>query len=144
MKQISLISLIVLLSTVAFSQEKATLKINDVVITLNGKKIEYDKTFEESLVSTIPSEVVIYKEEGIKYSVFFTYKKGKTRVRLVRRAYAYKDGLEVGKSRQQKDMQENKTSISGSLKGRMSENIVLDNEKMENIAVSFKYEMIYK
>ena len=41
-------------------------------------------------------------------------------------------------------MQETKTSISGSMKGRMSENIVLDKEKMEVIAVSFKYELIYK
>jgi hypothetical protein len=144
MKQISLISLIVLLSVVAFSQEKATLKITDVVINLNSEKLDFDQSFEETLTSTIPSEVVIYEAEGIKYSVFFTYKKGKNRFRLVRRAYAYKDGLEVGKSRQQKDMQETKTSISGSMKGRMSENIVIDKVKMETIAVSFKYEMIYK
>ena len=62
----------------------------------------------------------------------------------MRRACAYKDGLEVGKGRQQKDMQETKTSISGSMKGRMSDNIVIDKEKMETIAVSFKYELIYK
>jgi len=144
MKQISLISLIVLLSITAFSQEKATLKITDVVITLNSDKLDFNQTFEETLTSTIPSELVIYEAEGIKYSVFFTYKKGKNRFRLVRRAYAYKDGLEVNKGRQQKDMQETKTSISGSLKGRMSDNLVIDKVKMETIAVSFKYEMIYK
>ena len=144
MKQISLISLIVLLSFTAFSQEKATLKINDVVINLNGEKLDFDQTFVENLTSTIPTEVVIYEAEGIKYSVFFTYKKGNNRFRLVRRAYVYKDGLEVDKGRQQKDMQETETSISGSMKGRMSDNLVMDKVKMETIAVSFKYELIYK
>lgn len=144
MKQISLISLIVMLSLVAFSQEKATLKITDIVINLNGEKLDFDQTFEQELTSTMPSELIIYDAERIKYSVFFTYKKGQNRFRLVRRAYAYKSGLEVDKGRQQKDMQETKTSISGSMNGRMSNNLILDKEKMETIAVSFKYELIYK
>jgi hypothetical protein len=144
MKQISLISLIVMLSVASFSQEQTTLKITDVVINLNGEKLDFDQTFVETLTSTIPSEVIIYEAEGIKYSVFFTYKKGNNRFRLVRRAYIYKDGLEIDKGRQQKDMQETETSISGSMKGRMSDNLVLNKEKMETIAVSFKYELIYK
>jgi len=144
MKHFILISVLVFLSAAVFSQEKASLKITDVVITLKGEKVDFDKTFEETLTSTIPTEVVIYEAEGIKYSVFFNYKKGKNRFRLVRRAYVYKDGIEVDKGRQQKDMQETKTSISGSMKGRMSDNLVLDKVKMETIAVSFKYEMIYK
>lgn len=144
MKQISLISLIVMLSITAFSQEKATLKITDVVINLNGEKLDYNQTFEETLSTTIPNEIVIYNADGTKYSVFFTYKNGKNRFRLVRRAYAYKNGIEVDKGRQQKDMQEIKMSTSGSMKGRMSDNLVLNKEKMETIAVSFNYELIYK
>lgn len=133
-----------MLSVASFSQEQTTLKITDVVINLNGEKIGFDQTFVETLTSTIPTEVVIYEAEGIKYSVFFTYKKGNNRFRLVRRAYIYKDGLEVDKGRQQKDMQETENSISGSMKGRMSDNLVMDKVKMETIAVSFKYELIYK
>jgi len=144
MKQISLTSLIVMLSITAFSQEKATLKITDVVINLNGEKLDYNQTFEETLSTTIPNEIVIYNADGTKYSVFFTYKNGKNRFRLVRRAYAYKNGIEVDKGRQQKDMQEIKMSTSGSMKGRMSDNLVLNKEKMETIAVSFNYELIYK
>jgi hypothetical protein len=144
MKQIGLIALIAILSLTGFSQDHATLKITDVVINLNGEKLDYDQTFEKTLSATIPTEVAIYEADGIRYAVLFTYKKGENRFRLVRRAYAYKDGVEVDKGRQQKDMQETKTSISGSMKGRMSDNLVLNKEKMETIAVSFKYELIYK
>lgn len=144
MKKYFLILIALSFTALAFSQEKATLKITDVVINLNGQKLDNNQTFEETLTSENQSEVVLYDADGVKYSVFFIYKKGKNRFRLVRRAYAYKNGLEVDKGRQQKDMMETQTAISGSMKGRMSDNLVLDKVKMETIAVSFKYELIYK
>jgi hypothetical protein len=122
----------------------ATLKINNVHIILDGEKIDLDKNCEIQLDGGVPTKVVIYEEKGLTYGTEFTYKKGTNRLKLVRKGYALKAGMEPKYGKQKKDMQEIKTSIPGSFSMRVVENIVLNKTTLESINVSFTYELIYK
>ena len=122
----------------------AVLKINTIEVDLNGEKVDWDKTFEVTLTDGIMSPVIVFEQDGIKFGTEFTYKKGRNRIKLVRRCYALKAGTETQFSKKKKDMQEIKTSIPGSLNKRVVENILLSRENLESINVSFKYELIYK
>ena len=122
----------------------ATIKISNIHVDLNGEKIPWDKTCEVTLEDGVQTNITIFEEEGLQYGTEFTYKKGKNRLKLVRRGYALKAGKETRYAKQKKDMQEMRTSIPGNLSKRVVDNIVIDKESLEAINVSFNYELIYK
>lgn len=144
MKRLRLILLVLAIPGWIFAQQTATLKINNVHIEVNGEKVEFDETFEVTLTDGLMSAVIIFEKDGLKYGHQFTYKKGTNRLKLVRRGYALKAGMETQFAKRKKDMQEMKVSIPGSFKKRVVDNIVVSKEKMEAINVSFNYELIYK
>jgi hypothetical protein len=124
--------------------QTATIKITNIHVDLNGEKVPWDKTCEVTLEDGVQTNITIFEEEGLQYGTQFTYKKGKNRLKLVRRGYALKAGKETQYAKQKKDMQEMRTSIPGNLSKRVVDNIVLDKESLEALNVSFNYELIYK
>lgn len=122
----------------------ALLKISNIHVELNGQKVEWDKSYEATLTDGVESQVILFEQEGYRYGCQFTYKKKNSRLKLVRRCFATKGSMEPSYSRQKKDMQEIRTSIPGSLKMRVVENIVVDKASLEAVNVSFNYELIYK
>lgn len=144
MKKYILISLIIFVSSNIWAQHKASLKITEIHVDLNGKEISVSEEMEFSLTDHIQSVVFIFDQGGVKYGVEYQYKKGENRIKLVRRGFAIKNGTTTIFGKKQKDMQEIKTSIPGSLSMRHVDNIILNKEKLEAINASFKYELIYK
>jgi len=124
--------------------QTATLKIYNIHVELNGETVDWDETYEVAVTNGVMSVVNIFEQEGLKYGTQFTYKKGSNRLKLVRRGYAIKAGMDTKFGKKRKDMQEIKTSIPGSLSKRVVDNIVLCKENLEAINVSFNYELIYK
>jgi len=122
----------------------ANLKINNVDVDLNGQKADWEKSCDIQIIDGSETKVVLFEKDGYTFGCTFAYKKGKNRLKLVRRCYAMKSGTEPKYSRKKKDMQEIRTSIPGSMKMRVAENIVVDKNSLEAINVSFNYELIYK
>lgn len=122
----------------------ATLKVTNIHVEVNGEKVDWDQTFEIVLTDGIMSPLIIFEQDGLKFGTEFVYKKGRNRIKLVRRCYALKSGSETKFSKKKKDMQELKTSAPGSLNKRVVENILISRETLESINVSFNYELIYK
>ncbi len=122
----------------------ATIKINNIHVDLNGEKEDLSEVCEVVLADGISTRVTIFTRDGLEYGTLFTYKKGKNRIKLVRKGYAAKQGTETKYGKQRKDMQEMRTSIPGNMSTRVVDNIVLDKDKMDAITVSFNYELIYK
>ena len=143
MKRIIFLFATLALPAFIFAQT-ATIKITNVHIEVNGEKVEFDQTFEETLTHDVQSTVIIYNKDGIKYGVELTYRKGSSRIKLVRRGFASKDGMKIKKARKHKDMQEIRTSITGSFSKRVVDNIVINKKDMLAINVSYNYELIYK
>lgn len=146
MKRVLISLLILAFPLIMLGQEvpTATLKIDNIHVEVDGKKVEWDQTFEVVLTDGIMSSVIIYEKEGLKYGTEFIYKKGRNRIKLARRGYAIKSGLETKFAKKEKDMQELKTSAPGNLKKRVVDNILISREKFESVNVSFNYELIYK
>lgn len=122
----------------------ANLKVSNIHVELDGKPVDWDKTFEIVLTDGIMSPLIIFEQDGLKFGTEFVYKKGRNRIKLVRRCYAIKPGSETKFSKKKKDMLELKTSASGSMSKRVVENILISRDKLESINVSFNYELIYK
>jgi hypothetical protein len=122
----------------------ATITISNIHVDLNGETQDPPNECEAVLADGVSTQVTIFEKDGIEYGTFFTYKKGKNRIKLVRKGFVERKGMEMKTGKQRKDMQETRTSIPGSMKGRVSENIVLDKEKLEGLSVSFNYDLIYK
>jgi len=136
--------MVIVLPAWIFAQQTATIKINNVHIEVNGEKVEFDETFEITVTDGLMSSLIIFETDGLKYGHQFTYKKGSNRLKLVRRGYAIKAGMETKFAKRKKDMQETKVSIPGNMKKRVVDNIVVSKENLEAINVSFNYELIYK
>ena len=124
--------------------QSATIRITNVHIVVDGKKVEFDQSFEEKLVHEVPSKIIVYDKDGIKYGVVFNYKKGVNRIKLSRKGFASRSVDDTIYARKQKDMIEMKTSINGSFKKRVVDNIVINKKELLAINVSFNYELIYK
>ncbi len=146
MKRLIVITATLILPFWLSAQEPAgaILKISNIHVTLNGDEVDYEETHEVRLVDGMPQEVTIFQQEDISYGTTFTYKKGRNRLKLVRKGYAIKAGMEPRHGKQKKDMQEIKTSIPGNLSMRVVDNILLDRETLQSINVSFNYELDYK
>ena len=146
MKRFIAIAVVLIMPILLSAQDPAgaVLKITNIHVTLNGEEVDYDETYEVRLESGIPVQVTIFDRKDFSYGTTFTYKKGKNRLKLVRRGFAFKAGSEPRYGKQKKDMQEIKASIPGSLSMRVVDNIVLDRETLESINVSFNYELMYK
>lgn len=146
MKQLFIVIVAMVMPTLLLAQEvpTATLKIHSIHVDVDGKEVQWDETFELQITDNVMAPVIIYEQEGLKYGTEFMYKKGRNRIKLVRRGYAIKAGSETKFAKKEKDMLELKTSSSGSLNKRVVDNILISREKLESINVSFKYELIYK
>ncbi|NOX45755.1 MAG: hypothetical protein GXO89_02115 [Chlorobi bacterium] len=132
-----------ILPLLSFSQEKATIKLHDFIIEVNGKAVDVGTDIEETLFLNEEKPILIYRENGFSYGANFTFKKKGNRIKLVRRTWGMKDGGEKKYSKQKKEVQFLKTSNPGALKGKSVENIVLDKTKMESINAIFKFDLKY-
>lgn len=113
-------------------------------VEISGNNVDFNETYEFTLTDGVMSSFILFDQEGIKYGHEFQYKKGTNRLKLVRRGFASKNGMEPKFAKQEKDMQEIKVSIPGSINKRVVDNIVVDKENLDAINVSFNYELIYK
>jgi len=143
MKRIFILLTVIALPAFIWAQT-ATIKMNNFHIEVNGEKVEFDKTFEETLTHDVTKTLVLFEQDGIKYGIHLTYRKGKNRIKLARRGFASKDGMDVKNAKREKDMQEMRTSITGKFSKRVVENIVLSKKDLLAINVTFNYELIYK
>ena len=132
-----------ILPLLSFSQEKATIKLHDFIIEVNGKAVEVNNNLEETLLLNEEKPILIYRESGFSYGVDFTFKKKGNRIKLVRHTWGMKNGGEKKYSKQKKEVQFLKTSNPGVLSGKSAENIVLDKDKMESINAIFKFDLKY-
>ncbi len=132
-----------ILPLLSFSQEKATIKLHDFIVEVNGKAVDVGTDIEETLILNEEKPILIYRENGFSYGANFTFKKKGNRIKLVRRTWGMKDGGEKKYSKQKKEVQFLKTSNPGALKGKSVENIVLDKTKMESINAIFKFDLQY-
>jgi len=144
MKKYLLISMLLIFTSTIWGQATATLKIKNINVEYNGSTYADFDEMEVGLTDQQPTTVIIFDQDGVKYGVEFQYKKGRNRIKLVRRAFVVKNGMETKYGKKRKDMQELKTSITGSFEKRAVDNILISRENLEAINVSFKYELIYK
>ncbi|MEZ5082575.1 MAG: hypothetical protein R2750_03885 [Bacteroidales bacterium] len=144
MKRLTLLILVFAFPVWIYAQQTATIKINNMHIEINGNKVDFDESYEFTLTDGVMSSFILFDQNEMKYGHEFQYKKGTNRLKLVRRGYASKNGLEPKFAKQKKDMQEIKVSIPGSISKRVVDNIVVDKENLDAINVSFNYELIYK
>ncbi len=144
MKKILVISVLLMTANLLPAQQTATLKITGIHVDYNGKEYSIDDELEVNLNDHTPSSVIVFNQDGVKYGMEFQYKKGRNRIKLVRWGWATKDGLGMKRGKKRKDMQELKTSITGSFTKRVVDNIILDRDNLEAINISFNYELIYK
>ncbi len=118
--------------------------LSSFMIEVNGKEIKTDTIIIQRLIPDVPTDILIYENDYIRYYVVFTYKFKGRRAKLVRRAYAeMRNGKRIY-SKQKKEMQELKVSVPGLFKGKSSESILYDRKSMSSIFVSFNYKYVYK
>lgn len=145
MKQALIICALLLSSIWLMAQQTATLKISNIHYDLNGEEHELPGVKEFALTDHEPAALVLFEDEsGFKFGCVFQYKKGRNRIKLTRKCFADKPGMDRKTGKFEKDMQELKTSITGSFTKRVISNIILSRDNLESIYVSFNYELIYK
>jgi hypothetical protein len=144
MRNFLLFCLLFAVPVIILAQQTATLKISEIHVDLNGTEYKPDDLAEVTLSDHAPTSVIVFEKDRVKYGVEFQYKKGRNRIKLVRKGWVIKGGAEPQKGKQRKDMQELKTSITGSFSKRVVDNIIIDRTNLEAINVSFRYELIYK
>ncbi|HJN05215.1 MAG TPA: hypothetical protein QF480_01240 [Bacteroidales bacterium] len=118
--------------------------LSSFMIEVNGKDIKTDTTIVQRLIPDVPTDILLYENDYIKYYVVFTYRFKGRRAKLVRRTYAEMRDGKRNYSKQQKEMQELKVSVPGLFKGKSSESILYDRKSMSSIFVSFNYKFVYK
>lgn len=138
------ITLLLVTATFGFGQNSSNLVLSNFAAELNGNNIEIDTTITVTLIPDLPKDILIYETDFISYRAVFTYKYKGKRVKLISQTYAVLPDGKMVKSKQKKDMQELKVSVTGKLKGKSSESILYARKTMGNIFVSFNYELIYR
>lgn len=126
------------------AQNTATLKITNIHYDYNGEKHEISEAQEFTLTDHEPASFILFEVDGLKFGCDFQYKKGRNRIKLTRKCFAEKPGIERKTGKFEKDMQELKTSVTGSFTKRVVCNIILSRDNLESVYVSFNYELIYK
>ncbi|MCF8368719.1 MAG: hypothetical protein K9G76_06725 [Bacteroidales bacterium] len=143
MKKIIFLFSIFSLPMLIFAQE-ATIRITNINVEISGEKVDWNQSFTEKLSDDSPKTIILFEQDGIKYGTTFTYRKGANRIKLARKGFATLNGGEVKNARKRKDMQELRTSITGSFSKRVVDNIVLNKQELVSIQISYNYELIYK
>lgn len=142
-KSLILWMLAFLLSANLFSQETYALKISDIRIQQKKDITSAETIIEGILTQNVPQAFTLYEQDNLKVWVEFTAKFKGRRMKLVRNIYVEAPDGSVKIFKQKKAVQMLKVSVTGSMKGRDTAEILYNRKMRKSIFVKYNYDLTY-
>jgi len=132
-----------LLSANLFSQETYTLSISEIIVGQKNETNTLDSAIEATLTQNVPQTIILYEQDGLKVGSTFTPKFKGRRMKLTRTIFVETPAGEIVKAKQKKAVQMLKVSVTGSMKGRDTAEILYNRKMRKSIFVKYNYDLTY-
>lgn len=132
-----------LLSANLFSQETYTLSISEIIVGQKNETNTLDSAIEATLTQNVPQTIILYEQDGLKVGSTFTPKFKGRRMKLTRTIFVETPAGEIVKAKQKKAVQMLKVSVTGSMKGRDTAEILYNRKMRKSLFIKYNYELTY-
>ena len=136
--------LVFMLPVLVLAQNTRDFEITNILLKLNGDKIEAPTEMDFQLTENVNEKIMIFRHEGDQIYMTLTMKQDGERIKLVRVVQVQEGNGNNTKSRKRKDVIFMKTGYQESMSTKVAESLLCDKVSMKTWFISFDYSLKIK